>query len=339
MLAKRYNKGASGMSYREIAENPEAAVKKLASGDKLIASRIISLIEQNDSCIPRVMAYVEKCLGKAHVVGFAGVPGVRKSTLIGQVIGEYRSRGKRGGGLCIDPSSPVSGGAVLGDRIRMQQYAVDDSVFVRSFASRSALGGISRATIDSIKVLDACGYDVILIEGVGAWQLDVKPLEFSHTGVVVLSPVSGDLVQMIKAGLVELGHVVVVNKADDPNADLMVMYVEEAIRMRPTRSLWEPKVIKTIATEGVGVKELVDLIEEHRQFLVENNLMGECLERMRRFEVHELVMHNLVSMFENEYAHNPEVKEILDEVGRGEISVHRAVEAITDILLNRIRHR
>ncbi len=219
--------------------------------------------------------------GRAHVVGITGTPGAGKSTLGNGLIAAWRARGLSVGVLAVDPTSPFTGGAILGDRIRMQDHALDPGVFIRSLATRGNLGGLSRATFDSAKVLDAMGCDVVLIETVGVGQDEVEIAQLAHTTVLVTVPGLGDDVQAIKAGILEIADVFVVNKADREGADRTVFDLRAMLEMRRAllsagASAWEPPIVPTVATRGEGVDELVGAIDRHRRMLDESG------ERTRR---------------------------------------------------------
>jgi LAO/AO transport system kinase len=203
--------------------------------------------------------------GKAHVVGFTGPPGAGKSSLISRLIKEFRKREKRVGVIAVDPTSPFTGGAILGDRIRMPDASLDTDVFIRSMATRGHAGGLALATFDAVHVLEAFGADIVLVETVGAGQSEVEIAKRAHTTVVVEMPASGDAVQILKAGILEIGDLYVVNKADLEGADVMVSNLELVI---PERSKgWRPPVLRTVASEGKGISEVADQLESHWRHL------------------------------------------------------------------------
>ncbi len=206
--------------------------------------------------------------GRAHIVGITGSPGTGKSTLVDHIIQSYRQRNQTVGVVAVDPTSPFTGGAILGDRVRMQRHSTDDGVFIRSLATRGHLGGLSRSTHDIVDVMDAMGKDVVLVETVGVGQDEVEIVRLAHTNVVVLIPGMGDEIQAIKAGILEVGDIFVVNKADRDGADKTVREIEIMIEMNtygPEK--WRPVVIKTEALHHRGVEELVEQIQRHREYL------------------------------------------------------------------------
>jgi LAO/AO transport system kinase len=206
--------------------------------------------------------------GRAHIVGITGSPGTGKSTLVDHIIQALRERRQTVGVVAVDPTSPFTGGAILGDRVRMQRHSTDDGVFIRSLATRGHLGGLSRSTHDIVDVMDAMGKDVVLVETVGVGQDEVEIIRLAHTNVVVLIPGMGDEIQAIKAGILEVGDIFVINKADRDGADKTVREIEIMLEMNAyEKGAWRPVVVKTEALHHRGIPELMDRIEEHRAFL------------------------------------------------------------------------
>jgi LAO/AO transport system kinase len=237
-------------------------------GDVGAAAQLITALEAGSAGASAELAKLRAHGGRAHVVGVTGAPGIGKSTLVASMVRVLRSQDKSVAVLAVDPSSPLTGGAILGDRIRMQEHAADDGVFIRSIGSRGAAGGISRAVAASLQVMDAMGKDVILIETVGAGQTEVDVHELAHTTALVLSADSGDSVQLMKAGIMEFADVFVVNKADRPGAELMVSQIKLMLQIKSGRtSSWKAKAFATDALSGKGVAELVDELVRHREFV------------------------------------------------------------------------
>lgn len=245
-------------------------VDRLLAGDQRALARLASLLEAGDPLGRAALDRLYPRTGAAHVVGITGPPGAGKSTLVNALIGDIRRSGRRVGVVAVDPTSPLSGGAVLGDRIRMTERHADDGVFIRSLASRGRLGGISTATAAIVHLLDAAGYPIILIETVGAGQDGVDVAAVAHTTVVVQVPGFGDGVQAIKAGLLEVGDLLVVNKADRPGAADLVRLLREGIAHGADDG-WEVPVLETVAAHGAGVPELLDRIDAHRHHLIEGD--------------------------------------------------------------------
>lgn len=241
--------------------------KNVLKGDRRSIAKAITIVENNAPEAQKLVAALYSHTGKAHVVGITGPGGAGKSTLAEKIVREYRGRGKSVGVVAVDPSSPFTGGAFLGDRIRMQELTMDEGVFIRSMATRNYAGGIARATKDAVMILDAAGKDVVVVETAGAGQSEVEVVKVADSVVVVHAPGLGDEIQAIKAGMMEIADVFVVNKADRDNANKTAMDIQAILQLSGKEGGWQPSVLKTVALTGEGVKELVDRLEEHRAFL------------------------------------------------------------------------
>lgn len=251
-------------------------VQKIIRGDQLAGARLIRRLEEGDPEGIEMLKLLYTYTGNAYVIGITGPPGSGKSTLVNCIISEFRQSGTKVAVVAIDPSSPISGGALLGDRIRMRCHAEDDGVFIRSMATRGHLGGLSRTTRETILVFDAMGYEVIIIETVGVGQDEVEIARFAHTTAVVSLSGMGDEIQVMKAGLLEIGDVMIVNKADKPGADDMVEQLRLMLEMKPAADKgWRPPVLKTIAVKSQGIAELVDTFRSHRRFLIDTGTFSE----------------------------------------------------------------
>jgi LAO/AO transport system kinase len=246
-------------------------------------ARLISLVEDASPALREVMAALVGHTGGGYVIGITGAPGVGKSTSTSALVTGYRRLGKRVGVLAVDPSSPFSGGALLGDRVRMQEHATDPDVYIRSMASRGHLGGLAWATPQALRVLDAAGFDVILVETVGVGQSEVEIAGQADTTVVLLAPGMGDGIQAAKAGILEIGDVYAVNKADRDGADATVRELGNMLALGERRAPgdWRPPIVRTVAVRGEGVDELIEALEKHRSWLAGT---GE-LDRRRRQRV------------------------------------------------------
>jgi len=263
----------------------EQLVNEVLKGDRRSIARAITLVENNSPEAQGVISSLYQHTGKTYIIGVTGPTGSGKSTLIEKLAKELRRKGKTVGIVCVDPTSPFTGGAFLGDRVRMQELSVDEGVFIRSMATRGNPGGLARATKDAVRILDASGKDVVIVEAVGAGQSEVDIIKVAHTILVVLPPGLGDEIQAIKAGIMEIGDIFVANKADRENADKTVTDIESMLDMTPQKDEWRPPVIKTIAITGEGITELLNKIDEHREYLAAGVL---DLKRKQRVEA-ELV--------------------------------------------------
>ncbi|MCD9154959.1 methylmalonyl Co-A mutase-associated GTPase MeaB [Aeromicrobium duanguangcaii] len=258
-------------------------VSRAQAGEARSVARLITLVETESDHLHEVSAALAPLVGKAHVVGLTGSPGVGKSTTTSALVTELRARGRRVGVLAVDPTSPFSGGALLGDRVRMQDHATDPDVYIRSMASRGHLGGLSWATPHAIRVLDAAGCDVVLLETVGVGQSEVEVAGLADTTVVLLAPGMGDGIQAAKAGILEIGDVFCVNKADRDGATTTRRELRTMLSMSDRHDGWKRPIDLTVATEGTGVPELVDHLEEHAAHLRgSGQLAGRRTSRLRR---------------------------------------------------------
>src|SRR2546426_8435656 len=259
-------------------------VDDLLAGNKRAAAKLISLIEDDEPEATDALARIFPHTGRAHVVGFTGPPGVGKSSLINRLVRAFRSRGKTIGVVAVDPTSPYTGGAVLGDRIRMADTGIDPGVFIRSMATRGHAGGLALATFDAVRVLDAMGSQLVFVETVGAGQSEVEIATRAHTTVVVEMPLTGDVVQTMKAGILEIGDVYVVNKTDLGNEDVLVANLKFQLTARDG---WTPSVIRTTATEGRGIDELADALDRHAAYLDQTGFRAKREVARARLEILE----------------------------------------------------
>ncbi|MDO8692246.1 MAG: methylmalonyl Co-A mutase-associated GTPase MeaB [Dehalococcoidia bacterium] len=276
-------------------DNTQALIDRLLSGDARAMSRLITMVENKSPEKPAIMASLFPRTGRALVAGLTGSPGVGKSSLTDRLIAFARDKGLSVGVVAVDPSSPFSGGAILGDRIRMQSRSTDPGVFIRSMASRGHLGGLSVATRDATRIMDAFGKDVILIETIGVGQSELAIAQEAKTTVLVLAPGAGDSVQMMKAGIMEIGDVFVVNKADREGADQTVLEVETMLMLGSHKNGWTPPVIKTQATSAEGIEELWNQIQAHSNFLDQGEVGRERRRGQLRDEIIEVLTESIKS--------------------------------------------
>jgi LAO/AO transport system kinase len=297
---------APGRTAADLAE-------RLLAGDKRALARAISLVENDEPEGWALVREVYPKTGKAAVAGFTGPPGVGKSTLIGCLIEHARGREREVAVLSIDPSSPFTQGALLGDRIRLSDHFLDPGVFIRSMASRGSLGGLSEATLQAALLMDASGKDEVFLETVGVGQADVDIVDHADTIVLVLMPGSGDSVQALKAGVMEIPDVIVVNKADHPLTDTMVREIRGVLSLGPQRG-WRVPIVKAEAAKGEGVDELVEKLAEHRAHIEAEGTLVERRRRNLMNEVLALAAARLRRRLEDSVREDQEVKELLDEV-------------------------
>jgi LAO/AO transport system kinase len=245
----------------------DALVSRAAAGDARAVARLLSLVEDGSPQAREAAVALTPMAGRAHVIGITGSPGVGKSTTTSAIVAALRAQGSRVGVLAIDPSSPFSGGALLGDRIRMQEHATDPDVFIRSMASRGHLGGLAWSTPQAVRVLDAAGCDVVLVETVGVGQSEIEVVALADTVLVLLAPGMGDGIQAAKAGILEIGDIFVVNKADRDGADSTAREIRHMISLgQRTQADWTPPILKTVASRSEGIADVVQAISDHRQW-------------------------------------------------------------------------
>jgi LAO/AO transport system kinase len=267
-------------------------VERLLNGDRRALARMVTLIENNTSLARQCLAELHQHAGNAHIVGVTGAPGAGKSTLVTRLVRELRNRERKIGVVAVDPTSPFSGGALLGDRIRMMELAGDPNVFIRSMASRGSLGGLAASTRDVVRAMDAAGYDPIIIETVGTGQAEVEVMRTAQTVLVVVAPGMGDDVQAIKAGIMEIADIFVVSKMDKPGADQTVAELAMLLSLDPNRrkASWRIPILKTSAIKDQGIQQLADAIQRHREYLIESGMLEQRAQRQVRSELQTLIV-------------------------------------------------
>jgi len=282
--------------------------------DRAALARLMTHVESRSPEMPQILAQIAQKLGHAQIIGITGPPGAGKSTLVDRLIGQYRQLGKTVGVVAIDPSSPFSGGALLGDRIRMMDHTADTGVFIRSLGTRGAHGGLSRATRDIVRLLDAFGFDVILVETVGVGQTELDVLELVHSAVVVLTPESGDTIQTLKAGLLEAADIFAVNKSDREGASKIQSELKAMLEIgqitRPQVQDWIPPVLALQANQGKGVEELIQTLSEHYQQVISSTLHAEKQAKIRAQEFKDLILEFLERKLTPEACYVGSLKEV-----------------------------
>jgi LAO/AO transport system kinase len=302
----------------DVAKSAPLA-ERLLAGDKRALARAITLIESDDPAGWELVREVYPRTGKARIVGFTGPPGVGKSTLIGALTAELRKSDRAVAVLSIDPSSPFTQGALLGDRVRLSDHFLDPGVFIRSMASRGALGGLSEAALQVALVMDAAGKDDVLIETVGVGQAEIDIVDHADTIVLALMPGSGDSIQALKAGVMEIPDVIVVNKADHPMTDTMVREVRGVLALSQDPEGWKVPILRTEAARGEGVEELATRIDEHRAFIEAQGTLAERRARNLRSEVLGIATARMRRQLESTAAEDPRTAELLERVVRREL--------------------
>jgi LAO/AO transport system kinase len=308
--------------------------EKILHGDEATASRLITLVENGSEEAIDALKILFPHTGKAYVVGITGAPGAGKSTLICEIIGEFRKRDQTVGVIAVDATNPFSGGAVLGDRVRMGKHHMDPGVFIRSMATRGNLGGLARATREATYILDALGKDVIIVETVGVGQDEVDIFKTTHTTVVVLTPGMGDDVQAMKAGILEIGDIFVVNKADHDGVDKTVREIEAMLNLRSKNGKkgWQPEVFKTVAVEAQGIEELAGGLERHRKYLKENDRRGIREKQYYETELLKLLNERVTGRILNRIGGKKDLTKYVERIIHKEIDPY----SVADMLLERI---
>ena len=315
---------------RRVTDETTALVDRMLAGDRVALARLITLVENRAPGLAEVMGRLHSRSGRAHVVGLTGPPGAGKSTLTDRLTARLRASGHRVGIVAVDPTSPFSGGAVLGDRIRMQAHFLDPGVFIRSLASRGSHGGVARATRDVIRLLDAYGMEYVIVETVGVGQTELAVMRLADTTVVVLVPEAGDAVQVMKAGLLEIADLFVVNKADRDGADRMQSELVQMLHLRGAPG-WEIPVLATQAAADLGVDAVLDAIARHRAFLATDAERARRARERREGELLDILDEELRRRLERGLGGATDgVRPLLDAVRAGDVDPYSAALRILE---------
>ena len=310
----------------------EMLIKRFMQKDRLALSKLITMVENNSPLLLDIMEVIYPLTGKAHVLGVTGPPGAGKSTLVDKLIRIFRSEGTSVGVLCIDPSSIFSGGAFLGDRVRMEWAYKDDGVFLRSLATRGALGGLAPRTSEIIKIMDAFGIDVIIVETVGVGQMEADIMRYADTKIVVSVPGLGDQMQALKAGILEIADVFVVNKADISGARDVVDNLQMMLHLRKD-SDWTPEIVLTEALNYRGIMELFLAVQRHKDYLSKSGLRELKTKQRCENACHYAMQEMLKNYMEKSIEEVEEIKNILQAVREGDINPYKAADEIMKVIL------
>ena len=312
----------------DSSNNNTSLVDRLAAGDTRAVARAISKVEDVSKDAAQLMKKIFPLTGRGLVIGITGAPGAGKSSLVDKLALHYRQQGERVGIVAVDPSSPFSGGAILGDRIRMQTLGLDSGVFIRSMATRGNLGGLARTTVDAVSILDAAGYGRIIIETVGVGQDEVEVVKAADISVVVLVPGMGDDIQAIKAGIMEIGDIFVINKADREGVNATEKELEALLSLAMRDDSWEPPIVKTVATEGKGIQDLAAAIEKYRNFHSESKSGDGRRRAIARWRILELLRERLVAQTLESDSASEKLDRLAGEVASRQRDPYSAVEEL-----------
>lgn len=303
-------------------------IEKILNGELRAVARAISKVEDGTDDAAALMKEIFPRTGRALIVGITGSPGAGKSSLVDKLALYYRKNGEKVGIVCVDPSSPFSGGAILGDRIRMQTLGLDKGVFIRSMATRGNLGGLARATVDAVAILDAAGYEKIIVETVGVGQDEVEIVKTADVSVVVLVPGMGDDIQAIKAGIMEIGDVFVINKADREGVFRTEKELEALLTLAMRPDYWNPPIVKTVAIENKGIEDLATAIQSYKDFQKETPDARTRREAIARWRIMELLRETLLAKVLRENGTKEKIETLAVEVANKERDPYSAVDEV-----------
>ena len=305
---------------------PVELVEKMLTGDQRALARLVSAVERQEAEVPEIMQRITPSLGGAYCIGITGPPGAGKSTLTDRLTAHARQQGKTVGIIAVDPTSPFSGGAILGDRIRMQQHYLDAGVYIRSMASRGHHGGLSRAAKGVIKLLDAFGKSLIIVETVGVGQTELDIVAAADTTVLILVPESGDAIQTIKAGIMEIADLFVINKADRDGAERLQRDLQMMLHVRLAADGWCPPVLSTQAHQDIGIVELYEAIADHHRKLSETSQLAARRRQNRRQELLDLLQQQLMATLTTQFENGEARASLLEQVEEGAVDPYTAAQ-------------
>jgi LAO/AO transport system kinase len=311
-----------------LSTNNTSLIDGIAAGNTRAVARAISKVEDVSSEASQLMKSVFPMTGRGLVIGITGAPGAGKSSLVDKLALHYRRQGERVGIVAVDPSSPFSGGAILGDRIRMQTLGLDEGVFIRSMATRGNLGGLARSTVDAVSILDAAGYGKIIIETVGVGQDEVEVVKAADVCIVVLVPGMGDDIQAIKAGIMEIGDIFVINKADREGVNTTEKELEALLSLASRADQWEPPIVKTVATESKGVQELAAAVENYRQSHLKTEVGNPRQQAIARWRILELLRERLLTQTLASSGASEKLERLASEVASRQRDPYSAVDEL-----------
>ncbi len=320
--------------------------EKLLNGDARAAARLITLVENDIELAEKIINEIYEHTGDTYILGITGAPGSGKSTFISTLVEKYIEQGKKIGIICVDPTSPLTGGALLGDRIRMKQYFSLENVFIRSMANRGQLGGLARATEDAIKILDAYGCDIIIVETVGVGQSEVDIFKSAHSVLVLLVPGMGDDIQAIKAGIMEITDIFIVNKMDLPGADKKVSELIQMLEMNMNYKYdsdqlnddfakirnWTPEIVKTNSKTGKNFDKLLDVLDKHREYLEKTGVISNYMKTRIKSETLQILKYKLTKKVENLIDSNIKVDELINQVMKKKLDPYSMADSIIKLL-------